>query len=103
MKEYRFIGNHAEELEGGRPIEPGEYTGLIKLEAHNLDLFNDGLLLEVPKGTAPEGQGALTGDALNERARELDIEGRTKMSADELREAVAEREANPHDEDGDGE
>lgn len=35
----------------------------------------------------------LTGDALKERARELDIDGRGSMTADELREAIAAAEA----------
>lgn len=35
----------------------------------------------------------LTGDALKERAAELDIEGRSQMSADELRDAVAAAES----------
>lgn len=34
----------------------------------------------------------LTGEALQDRARELDIEGRSGMSADELRAAIAEAE-----------
>jgi hypothetical protein len=35
----------------------------------------------------------LKGDALHERAAELEIEGRSEMSADELRDAIAEAEA----------
>ena len=35
----------------------------------------------------------LRGDALQERARELEIEGRSDMTADELRDAVAKAEA----------
>ncbi len=34
----------------------------------------------------------LSGKALQDRARELDIQGRSKMSADELREAIANAE-----------
>jgi hypothetical protein len=34
----------------------------------------------------------LTGDALKQRAQDLDIQGRGEMSADELRQAVAEAE-----------
>lgn len=34
----------------------------------------------------------LRGDALHERARELDVQGRSEMSADELRDAVAAAE-----------
>lgn len=42
----------------------------------------------------------LTGEALTERARELDIHGRSNMNADELRAAIAEAEAaDPVEED----
>jgi hypothetical protein len=40
----------------------------------------------------PEAGDELTGEELQERARELGIKGRSKMSSDELREAVAEAE-----------
>lgn len=39
------------------------------------------------------GENELAGEALQERAAELEIEGRSSMSADELREAVAAKEA----------
>lgn len=53
MKEYRYIGSHAVELEGGRPLAPGEYTGPIEEKAtHNAILIEDGMLVEVDKGTA---------------------------------------------------
>lgn len=52
MTEFRYIGSHAEELEGGRPIEPGEFTGDIDPDlAKNKQLIDDELLLEVSKGT----------------------------------------------------
>lgn len=40
-----------------------------------------------------EGDGKLTGQALHDRAAELNIEGRGSMNADELRDAVAKAEA----------
>lgn len=113
MKEYRFVGSHADELEGGRPIEPGEFTGPIDAsEAKNHQLVEDGLLIEVSDGTyqntyghkAPEppmSQPRLTGADLDKRARELDIEGRSDMSADELRDAVAQAEELLGSEEGD--
>lgn len=53
MKEFRFIGQAADTLENGRPVEPGEYTGPIDESAPKSEqLINDGLLLEVPNGTA---------------------------------------------------
>lgn len=111
MKEFRFVGNHPDELDGGRPIEPGEFTGPIDISEEspkNKQLSDDGLLLEVSDGTYKEEVGGeppparqvLRGDALQARADELDIEGRSKMNADELRAAIAEAEAT--DETGDG-
>lgn len=38
-------------------------------------------------------QDELRGDALDERARELDIQGRSEMTADEKRDAIAKAEA----------
>lgn len=47
MTQYRFIGSHPDELEGGRPIEPGEFTGEIDPDApQNARLIEDGLLIE---------------------------------------------------------
>jgi hypothetical protein len=53
MKEFRYIGLHAGELEGGRPLAPGEYTGPISERApHNTALIDAGHLLPVEDGTA---------------------------------------------------
>lgn len=53
MKEFRYVGTHAETLDNGRPIEPGEFTGPINERAtKNKQLVDDGLLLEVADGTA---------------------------------------------------
>lgn len=41
---------------------------------------------------AGDSDGELKGDALKERAAELDIEGRSDMKADELRAAIAKAE-----------
>lgn len=116
MKEYRFVGSHPDELDGGRPIEPGEFVGPIEINddpdsegytPKNLHLLEDGNLIEVPEGTAakvqkqaeaeappvPDDDGQLRGESLDRRAAELDIKGRSSMSADQLREAVTEAEA----------
>lgn len=45
-----------------------------------------------PDESNPQGDEQLAGDALQERARELDIEGRSAMNADELRDAIAEHD-----------
>jgi len=50
---------------------------------------------ETPADEDSDETPKLTGDALDERARELDIEGRGTMSADEKREAIAADEAQP--------
>lgn len=109
MKEFRFIGSHPETLDGGRPIEPGEFTGPIDHELpQNAHLVDSGVLLEVSSGTykketgsaPPEAPQKLTGDALNKRAEELDIDGRSSMSADELRAAITDAEANQTPEEG---
>lgn len=66
LKEYRFIGSHADELEGGRPIEPGEFTGPIDGDlTQNAHLIEQGVLIEVPKGaakTADKAKPAATDD-----------------------------------------
>lgn len=45
------------------------------------------------EGAEEGAEDELEGEALQERARELGIEGRSKMSADELRQAVRDAEA----------
>lgn len=51
-REYRYVGSHADELEGGRPIAPGEYTGPINIsEGKNAQMADDGLLIQVEDGT----------------------------------------------------
>lgn len=101
MREFRFVGTHADELEGGRPISPGEFTGPIDPEeTRNKQLIDEGLL--IPLGDVPDEEPPkLTGDALKARAEELDIEGRSSMPADDLRAAIAAEESNNENEEGD--
>jgi hypothetical protein len=109
LKEYRNVANHAASLEGGRMVDEGGFTGPIDpaLPAHQ-QLIADGQLIPVPDGTfneeygvkPPDPQTQLTGDALKERAAELDIQGRSSMNADELRAAIEEAERDS-DEEGD--
>lgn len=57
LLEFRFIGSHAESLDGGRMIEPGGFTGPIDVSdesPHNQQLLEQGLLVEVPDGTHAE-------------------------------------------------
>jgi hypothetical protein len=45
--EFRYVGSHADELDGGRPIGPGEFTGPIDPDApKNKQMIDDGLLVE---------------------------------------------------------
>lgn len=50
-----------------------------------------------PDGDTDSSEENLTGDALDARAAELDIEGRSQMTADEKREAIAAAEADEND------
>jgi hypothetical protein len=78
MKEFRYIGSHAAELEGGRPLAPGEYTGSInERAAGNKALIDAGALLPVPDGTsarvsALNDAAERKGEALTEEEWNLD-------------------------------
>lgn len=52
LKEFRYTGSHAGSLEGGRAVEPGEFTGPIDpdLPTH-AQMIEDGQLIE---GSAPK-------------------------------------------------
>jgi hypothetical protein len=56
QKEYRFVGMHADNLEDGTQLAPGDYTGPItaKKGGHNATLVEENLLIEVPDGTYDE-------------------------------------------------
>lgn len=50
MDEFRFVGSTPTELEGGRPIEPGEFTGPIDVSDENPAnkvLLDEGMLIKV--------------------------------------------------------
>lgn len=102
--QYRYVDSVHTDLEGGRPIAPGEFTGEIdvsefitsvdeetqeetKTPNKNYQLLQEGRLIAV------EPVKELAGKDLDARAKELNIEGRTAMSADELRSAISEAEA----------
>jgi hypothetical protein len=57
---YRFVGRHAEILEGGQPLAPGEYVDLGEedMVGVNQTLVEDGDLVEasdyVPEAAATE-------------------------------------------------
>jgi hypothetical protein len=57
MDEFRFVGSTPTELEGGRPIEPGEFTGPIDVSEKapaNKTLLDEGMLLKVSSETAEQ-------------------------------------------------
>lgn len=65
MDEYRFVGSHPDELDGGRPIEPGEFTGPIEVDddhPQNQRLLEDGLLLKIEKKQQSKGLKAANDD-----------------------------------------
>lgn len=88
---YLFVGSHADSLASGRPVAPYEE---IPPDAVDLDSVHDQALIDDGKLIAVEDRPVkLTGDALDKRADELDIEGRSKMNADQKRAAIEKREA----------
>lgn len=90
--EYRLVGDHAENLTSGRMVAPGEFVDADDLDQADRWLVDEGRLMDTEQDPTK-----LTGDALQQRARDLNIEGRAGMSADELREAIAGREAEAGD------
>lgn len=88
----------ATDIGSGRMLAPGEAVDAADLELgydvdtdqplHDQRLVDDGTLADATP-EEPE-QHELTGDALAAEAQRLDIAGRSSMSADELRDAVAE-------------
>jgi hypothetical protein len=98
--EYRLVGSHPEDLADGRTIAVDDVVSLSTEEAghpHNKRLIDDGVLLSLDGSSESE---VLTGKALDDRAKELGIEGRSNLGADELRKAVAEAEAQASNDDG---
>jgi len=91
MKFAKYVGTRPQDLPGGRVLAPE--AGPVEVDENNpivADLFDQGKLIEVDVPTEP---AKLTGKALQDRAKELDIEGRNEMNADQLRDAVAAKEA----------
>jgi hypothetical protein len=93
LADLKYTGRVPDTLGDGRPIEPGEVLKDVDLDdPHNSRLKSDGLLIDAEPEVDPDAEPALTGDDLKKRAEELDIPDRSKMNADQLRQAVAERE-----------
>jgi F-type H+-transporting ATPase subunit alpha len=83
IRAEREEGAEGEEEPKGEEEEEGEEEEAEEEEGEEEEAEGDG------DGTPPE---ELKGEELQERAAELEIEGRSSMSADEKREAVAEAE-----------
>jgi hypothetical protein len=58
LKEFRYVGNHVGDLEGGRQVAPGEFTGPIDPEAvQNAQLIDDNHLIAVDAGAYKKATG----------------------------------------------
>lgn len=89
-REYVHVGAHAEILSSGRSIGPGDRVPEAELTEHDQHLLDEEHLVDVASfGGADNGQPI---EDVKKQAAELEIEGRSKMGADKLRAAVAERE-----------
>jgi hypothetical protein len=90
------VSTHVETLDSGRSIAPDERFVLSVEEQQsdgNARLIRERKILIDPDVKAPESEaGGLAGKALERRAKELNIEGYSTMSADDLRAAVADAE-----------
>lgn len=100
---YRYTHRQPTSLASGRPLALADVVtddDLTRDEEGNVVpddqwLLDDRRLVPVEESeTYPDAPEELTGEALEARAKELKIEGRSQMSADELRAAVAEKESN---------
>jgi hypothetical protein len=87
--QYLFAGDHPEPLASGRTLLPGD---TVPADAVNPDDAHDRYLLDEGRLRPVEDAEPLTGDALKQRAAELDIDGRSQMNAAQLRDAVAQAE-----------
>lgn len=79
---------HPEVLANGLTMAPGEPFDRSLLTEEDQRLTDEGIIIPASVTPVP-----LEGEALTERAKELGIKGRTSMTADDLREAVALEEA----------
>jgi hypothetical protein len=79
---------HPEVLANGLTMAPGEPFERTMLTDEDRRLLDEGLIIDAIVTPVP-----LEGEALQDRAKALNVKGRTGMTADELREAVALEEA----------
>lgn len=110
MTEFVHVGSHADTLAGSeedgipsRDIGPGDIVGEHELTEADHYLIEEGRLVDAesfdgsqsnePGTGEAQSSEPLTGEALKKRASDLDIQGRSDMNADELRQAIADAEA----------
>lgn len=95
MSDYKNVRRAPQDLASGRVLAPGETVAAADLDleegSHDQGLIDRGVLIDARAREAETP--VLVGEALQDRARELDIPGRTTKTAEELRAAVAEAEA----------
>lgn len=92
-QEFRVTSRRPEDLASGRPVAPGESVKLSddeQKEPRNKFLIGRGLLKPVTAET--ERNEAPKRDELVSRAKELGIEGVSRMRNDELLQAIAEKQ-----------
>jgi hypothetical protein len=80
MDEFRYVGPTPTELEGGRPIEPGEFTGAIDVSDEapaNKTLFDEGRLIRVPTSQEREKAEADAKKKEEDEAAAADLSGTT--------------------------
>lgn len=91
MESIKCVSIHSESLADGRNVPVGEVAHDVDLTLpENERLLEEGRIIVVDPDAEPK---ALAGEALTKRAIELDIPGRTTMSAEELRNAVSAAES----------
>lgn len=89
MTEYVHVGSHADVLASGRPVAPGERLAHEDLSPEDRHIVEEGRLVDVEAFGRGAENAPLSTEEAKARAAELNIEGRSKMSADQLRTAVA--------------
>jgi hypothetical protein len=100
---YRNVRQAPRDLSSGRVLAPGEEVDAADLDlsdgSHDARLVAEGDLLDLDAPDAVD-DSELRGEALDARGRELEIEGFSKLNADQKRAAVAEAERAAADENG---
>ena len=88
MTLHKYIGRRPETLSTGRPLTRSDVVEPDLSHHHDRWLVEAGLLIPA------EADKPLAGKALDDRCRELDIDGWSQMTADQKRTAVEAAETN---------